>query len=415
MAFVFGPRRRARTLFDYLRSERRTLRQGFVALLLGALTSFVAGITLASITGTLRALPGLLILIPAVLGMRGTIFGAIGARLGTTTHAGLFEVTRERSGVLYQNAFVGITSTLYSSLYLAALAKLSALAFGLRSISFFKFVTISVVGGVLDSALILVLTIGLSIVSYRRGYDLDAVSTPVVTAAADMTTVPLLFMATLLTRVGWLNTSLAILAIVSGLYAMVRAALTDLPQARRVFFEMAGVIVLTPVLDILAGTVVEARLDRFAELPGLLLLVPPFVATAGSLGGILSSRLSSKLQLGLISPRGLPEALAYLDAFLIVAFGMVVFTFMGALGLGYSVLANKAYPGALTMVFGTLLGGMMATAIAIPVSYLIAVGTTRLGWDPDNFSVPWITSVMDLSGIIVLLAALAIFGVAIHA
>jgi mgtE-like transporter len=222
-------------------------------------------------------------------------------------------------------------------------------------------------------------------------------------------------MATLLTRIGWLNTALAILAIVFSAYAILRAALTDLPLARRVFFEMAGVIVLTPVLDILAGTVVEARLDRFAELPGLLLLVPPFVATAGSLGGILSSRLSSKLQLGLISPRGLPEALAYLDAFLIVAFGMAVFTFMGALGLGYSVLAHKAYPGALTMVFGTLLGGMMATAIAIPVSYLIAVGTTRLGWDPDNFSVPWITSVMDLSGTIVFLAALAIFGVAIHA
>ena len=41
----------------------------------------VASITLASITDTLKALPGLLILIPAILGMRGTVFGAIGARL----------------------------------------------------------------------------------------------------------------------------------------------------------------------------------------------------------------------------------------------------------------------------------------------------------------------------------------------
>src|SRR5437867_8362811 len=96
-------RRRARRWFAYLRSERRTLRQGFVALLLGALTSFVAGITLANITGTLRELPGLLILTPAVLGMRGTIFGAIGARLGTATHAGLFEVSRDRAGVMRQN------------------------------------------------------------------------------------------------------------------------------------------------------------------------------------------------------------------------------------------------------------------------------------------------------------------------
>src|SRR5207247_5687269 len=95
---AFAARRRARRIWAYLRSERRTLRQGFVALLFGSLTSFVAGITLANITGTLRELPGLLILTPAVLGMRGTIFGAIGARLGTSTHAGLFEVSRDRAG-----------------------------------------------------------------------------------------------------------------------------------------------------------------------------------------------------------------------------------------------------------------------------------------------------------------------------
>src|SRR5919198_4723411 len=142
---AFAPRRRVRRFWAYLRSERRTLRQGFVALLLGALTSFVAGITLANITDTLESLPGLLILIPAILGMRGTIFGAIGARLGTATHAGLFEVTSDRTGVLYQNIFVGIITTFSSSLYLAALARLSALAFGLRSISFFDFVSISVV------------------------------------------------------------------------------------------------------------------------------------------------------------------------------------------------------------------------------------------------------------------------------
>ena len=399
---------------DYLRSERRTLRQGFVALLLGAAASFVAGITLANITDTLRALPGLLILTPAVLGMRGTIFGAFGARLGTATHTGLFQVTLERSGVLYQNVFVAVVTTLFSSLYLAALAKLSAMAFNLNAISFFKFVTIAVVGGILDSLIILLLAVGLSVLSFRRGYDLDAVSTPVVTAAADMVTVPVLFLATFLTRIEWLNTSLAIASILVCVYATIRGALTDLPIARRVFLEMIAVIMLTPVLDILAGTVIEARLDRFTELPGLLLLVPPFVASAGSLGGILSSRLSSKLQLGLIRPRGAPEALAYLDSSLIVGFGIVVFTFMGALALGYSALAGLAHPGAVPMVAGTLVAGLLAVGIAIIVSYYVAIMTTRFGLDPDNHSVPIITSVMDLTGIICFLFALAIFGVALH-
>ncbi|MFN2590972.1 MAG: magnesium transporter [Actinomycetota bacterium] len=407
-------RRRARRFLDYLRSERRTLRQGFIALLLGAATAFVAGITLANITGTLERLPGLLILIPAILGMRGTIFGAIGARLGTATHTGLFEVTRARTGVLYQNVFVAVVSTLFSSLYLAALAKLSAIAFNLESISFSKFVTIAVIRGIVDSTIILLLTVALSVLSFRRGYDLDAVATPVVTAAADMITVPVLFLATFLTKVEWVNTSLAIASIVVCLYATARGALTDLPTARRVFLEMLAVIILTPLLDILAGTVIEARLERFTELPGLLLLVPPFVASAGSLGGILSSRLSSKLQLGLIRARGAPEGLAYLDSSLVMLFGVIVFAFIGALGFGYSVVTGLAHPGPVPMILGTLLAGILGTLISIVVSYYVAIGTTRFGWDPDNHSVPVITSVMDLTGVISFLFALAIFGVALH-
>src|ERR671935_1384908 len=111
MAFrALAARRRARRLFDYLRSERRTLRQGFVALLVSTGAALVAGITLGSISHTLELLPGLIILIPAANGMRGTIFGAIGARLGTSIHSGLFDVNRDRQGILYQNVFVAVVT-----------------------------------------------------------------------------------------------------------------------------------------------------------------------------------------------------------------------------------------------------------------------------------------------------------------
>ena len=178
--------RPARRLYRSWHAERRTLRQGLVALTLSTLASFVAGLTLASITGTLASLPGLLVLIPAAVGMRGTIFGAIGARLGTASAAGMFEANLRRGGVLAQNVEVSFITTFTSSLWLAGLAKLATAAFGEASISFWDLVTISVVGGFLGSVLILIVTLGLSVVSYRRGYDLDSVATPMVTALGDM-------------------------------------------------------------------------------------------------------------------------------------------------------------------------------------------------------------------------------------
>ena len=406
--------RRARRLWALWRAEQRTLRQGFVALALSTAASFVAGLTLSRITGTLNELPGLLVLIPAAVGMRGTIFGAIGARLGTATHAGMFEANLKRGGVLAQNVEVAVVTTFLSSLWLAVLAKLAAAAFGETSISVWDLVTISVVGGALGSVFILLVTVGLSVLSYRRGYDLDAVSTPIVTAVADMTTVPMIFAVSFIVRLHALSLSLAIVSIVIGVYAAIRGALTDLRQARRILFEMILVILLTPLLDILAGTVVEARLEQFVAFPGLLVLVPPFVAGAGSLGGILCSRLSSKLHLGLVGTGALPDRAALPDAGLTMSFSVVVFALTGTLGLGFSVLASKAYPGASTMVFGTLVAGLVATGIAIVFSYYIAILTSRRGLDPDNHSVPIITSVMDLVGVLTFLAVFSVFGVALH-
>jgi len=397
-----------------LRTEKRTLRQGLAALTLSTLASFVAGLTLGHITNTLTDLPGLLVLIPAAVGMRGTIFGAIGARFGTSTHAGLFEVTLDRSGVLYQNIEVAVITTFTSSLWLAILARLATLAFGQRSISIWDFVTISVVGGALGSVFILLFTIGVSVLSYRRGYDLDAVSTPMVTALGDMSTLPTLFLATFITRNHAVNAIVAAVCVAVCGYAMVRAITTDLKPVRRIVVEMVAVILLTPLLDIAAGAVLQAKEPVLTALPGLLILIPPFVSQAGALGGILSSRLSSKLQLGLITARGLPESPALLDAGLVVVFGVAIFTFIGAVALVLSNLTGLAHPGAGPMIGGTLLAGMLAMPVVIGVGYYLAIVTSRFGLDPDNQSVPIITSVMDLVGVVAVLIAMATLGVAIY-
>ena len=174
-----GPRpalvRRARRLLGYWRSETRTLRQGLVALVISTVAGFVAGLTLAHITGTLAALPGLLILIPAAVGMKGTIFGAIGARLGTASAAGVLEINLEPGGVLRRNVDVAILTTFSSSLWLALLARFAGALFGQPSISLWDLAVISIVGGAIGSVLVLTITIGLSALSYRLEWDLDSV------------------------------------------------------------------------------------------------------------------------------------------------------------------------------------------------------------------------------------------------
>ena len=106
-------------------------RQGLVALSLNSSTSLVAGAFLGSITGTLERFPGLLVLVPAAIGMRGNVFGGFGNRISTTIHAGTFSLSARRDTVLGQNVLAAGILTVGISLLAAVVAKAIAVGLGL--------------------------------------------------------------------------------------------------------------------------------------------------------------------------------------------------------------------------------------------------------------------------------------------
>ena len=404
--------RRARRLWAYWRAEQRTLRQGLVALALSTLAGFVAGLTLAHITGTIQELPGLIVLIPAAVGMKGTIFGAIGARLGTANVAGLLEPTLRPGGVLQRNVYVAVVTTFSSALWLAVLSVLASAAFGETSISLWRLATVSIVGGAIWSALILMITLTLSVLSYRRGWDLDSVSTPMVTALGDMTTLPSLFLATYLLRSDLVAAPAAVISIAVAVYAAIRSYTVADRVIRRIVVEMTAVILLTPILDILAGTLLRARQEQLVAVPVLLALIPPFVSQAGALGGIFTSRTASKLQIGVITARGLPEIPALVDASIASALSIAVFAMIGVVAYVLGVATDLVgMPSFSTLVAGTILAGLIVTPITLVAGYYLAIGTFRFGLEPDAQSVPIITSVMDLAGVAVVLFVMTSLGV----
>lgn len=404
--------RRAQRLWAYWRAEQRTLRQGLVALALSTLAGFVAGLTLAHITGTLQELPGLIVLIPAAVGMKGTIFGAIGARLGTANVAGLLEPTLRPGSVLQRNVYVAVVTTFSSALWLAVLSVLASAAFGEPSIPLWQLATISIVGGAIGSGLVLMITLALSVLSYRRGWDLDSVSTPMVTALGDMTTLPSLFLATFLLRSDVIAIPVAVISIAVALYAAVRSYTVADRVIRRIVLEMTAVILLTPILDVLAGSLLRARQDQLVAVPVLLALIPPFVSQAGALGGIFASRTASKLQIGVITARGLPETPALVDASIVSALSLAVFAMVGVVAFVLGVATDLVgMPSFQALVGGTILSGLVITPITLVASYYLAIGTFRFGLDPDNQSVPIITSAMDLAGVATVLFVMTSLGV----
>lgn len=407
--------RSARRLRSYWRAERRTLVQGFVALLLSSGGDLLAGLALSFMDRQLRELPGLIVLIPAAIGMRGNIFGALGSRLGTGIHAGQFEPNLRRTGFLGQNVAGAWYATLATSLYLGLAAHVVATAFTGSALSISDFVTISILGGVLGSIVVVGSAVVIAVWSHRRRWDLDSVSAPLVTAIGDIATLPALWLAAILVqRIPGATPFLAASAAAACLVGSIRGLASPLPIVRRIVRESLIVLFLAGTIDLLAGTVVEVRLERFLALPALLILVPPFLEDTNALSGILASRLGSKLHLGLIGPRSIPERLAWVDIGINFVFAVSVFTLVGVSANVVAVLTRQATPGLATMLAVSLSAGAIATIISSAVAYYSAIATYRFGWDPDNHAIPISSAVMDLAGTLCLVLVILLLGVSVH-
>lgn len=396
----------------YWRAEQRTIRQGLAAMLVASVASLGAGITLGFITGTLERLPGLMVLLPAAIAARGNIFGALASRLGTSIHAGLFLPSWQRQGLLYQNLYAATVLTLAVSFLAGVLAKTISVAFGVTSISLLDFIVISILGGAMASVVVGSLTVALTAAAQRWGWDLDSVAAPLITAAGDVLTVPAIFAASFTVDLRWVTPSLGGVLIVTALVLSVRGLLTDLDLTRRIVRESLPILTLAASVDLFAGLAVESRLEEFLIFPVLLILIPPILGDAGGLGGILAARLASKLHLGLLTPRRLPGGPALLDFSIVFLFSVVVFPLVGVAADLLAGPLGLGSPGLETVVGISLVAGVMATSVAAMVAYYAAVATYRLGMDPDSHGIPLITASMDFVGVIALIIALLIFGVA---
>jgi len=403
----------ARQVVDYWASERVTMRQGFVAVCIASLTSLIAGVTLAKMSGRIEAVDGLLILIPVSIGMRGAIFGSLAARLGTSIHAGLFEVTRNKASLLAQNVYAATLLTVATSATMGILARVIAGLLGIDSVTVWDFIVMAVVGGLLSSAIVLAVTIYLSIKSFERGWDLDSVGSPLITAIGDVVTLPLLLLASYLVGIEIVTPVLGGVATAIAVFALVRGWTSALEVAQRIVRESFPVLCIAIVLAILAGAVVEPRVEGvFLVYPALLLVIPGFLENTGALGSILAARLGSKLHLGAVTAKARPDAAALLDGSIVLALGVTVYVITAVTTLALAEILGIEHPGAFRFIGIVLVGGVLATLVAALIGYYAATTTYRFGLDPDNHTIPLVTSGMDLLGVICLVAALVLFGVA---
>lgn len=373
------------------------LREAFIALLICAIGDLFAGIILGNMTSFLAAFPGLLVIIPGAIGMRGNIFGALGSRLATNLHIGLLSPEFKRSKILSENILSSLILTMILSIFLAFLAKGICIIFGFESISLVDFTLISLFAGVISSVIMLPLTMLISLKSFENGWDPDNISTPVIAAFGDLFTLPAIILAVIL--VSFLSSVILkysvfifiiLIAILSFIYGIKAGG-----EMKKILKQSTPVLLVCSFLGVTAGGFLNNSINTLLKNPSILTLVPLFSGESGNLVSILGARLSSALHSGLISPVLKPEKITIRNFSIIIFLAIIIYPIIGLLAELSSKFLNIPGLGFIPIIGISTIAGILLISVMLLIVFLISSLSYKNGLDPDNIVIPISTSVTD--------------------
>ena len=176
---------------------REIVKQSLPLIVMCGLGAIVAGSTLGLMTGLFESIPGLIVVIPAIIAMRGNISTALGSRLGSAYHLGVIDSDNLWNDELKQNIIGSFVLSFLVSITVGVLAFITTILFFKFSIDVkilaVKLVSIVIIAGVISGLILTLLTIGIIYLVFKRGYDPDNITGPALATFGDMITMVCIF------------------------------------------------------------------------------------------------------------------------------------------------------------------------------------------------------------------------------
>lgn len=165
----------------------RAYREALPALAVSAVGGLIAGMVLGGMRGELRAVPGLLVLVPALLATRGNVYGSLGARLSSGLHQGLIEPAVSISDRRVRGAVAAaVVNGLLASAFAAVAAWIALGSLGQPVAPVGTLVAVALLAGVLSGTVLVAAVLGVVFIGFRQGRDPDTLVGPVVTTTGDV-------------------------------------------------------------------------------------------------------------------------------------------------------------------------------------------------------------------------------------
>jgi mgtE-like transporter len=405
------------TCSEFYQEHKSIIKEGLIALLICAVGDLIAGIILGKMTFFLETFPGLLVVIPGAIGMRGNIFGSFASRLSTNLHIGIISPEFEFSEQLNYNIFSSFVLTLVLSLFLAIVSKILCILLHQPSMGLVDFILICVIAGIISNLIMLPITMLVSFKSFEHGWDPDNITSPIIAAFGDLFTLPAIIASIFILQlinfnIVFKDVILAIILIVVVISFVYCYRLSD--ETNTILKQSTPVLLLCSFLGGAAGGILNSAVETLLTNPSLLTLLPLFSGESGSLISILGARLSSGLHSGLVEPMKRPEGEAIHNFAISFILAIIVFPLIGILAEGSSFALGLIGVGFDKIVEISTISGLILVTIMVFLVYYVSITSYNNNLDPDNIVIPISTSITDsISSLVLISISLLLLGVLI--
>ena len=402
------------TFPDFVTEHKSIIKESLIALLICAIGDLCAGVILGKMTFFLETFPGLLVIIPGAIGMRGNIFGSFSSRLSTNLHIGIISPKFEFSEQINYNIFSSFVLTLVLSLFLAIIAKVLCLLLRQPSMDLIDFILISVIAGVISNLIMLPITMLVSFKSFEHGWDPDNITSPIIAAFGDLFTLPAIIASVFILQAINFNYIFKDIVLVVILIAVMISFIYCYRlsyETNTILKQSTPVLLLCSFLGGAAGGILNSAVETLLTNPSLLTLLPLFSGECGSLISILGARLSSGLHSGLVEPFNRPQGETVHNFIISFILAIIVFPLIGLLAEGSSYALGVVGVGFDKILEISTLAGVILVAIMVIIVYYISITSYNNNLDPDNIVIPISTSITDsISSLILISVSLLLLG-----
>ncbi|KAA0003938.1 MAG: hypothetical protein FE043_01765, partial [Thermoplasmata archaeon] len=218
----------------------------------------------------------------------------------------------------------------------------------------------------------LALTIATAFFSYRRGWDPDNVTTPIITLAGDIITLPFLFLSLhmVIGMGGEAKLVLFYIFIVLGVISIfIPFSKISSQYLKKILLESSIIMLLSGLLDTFSGSILGNSFEGLIGIAGILTMIPAFLEDGGAIGGILAAKFSSALHIGSLEYSLIPPKNARKMFLSMHIIGIIIFSLIGSFAFIISMVIGIGILPIFEMVAISVIAGEILVFIVNLVAY----------------------------------------------